>query len=266
MQDVLEKVQVNVPFRTLVNGYFSLFLEKRINPEIGFDCFALDNFTKNDFTDAAGRLKDKGLSITLHAPFFDLRPGAIDERIREASIERLRYIFDIAPYFEPKSIVFHAAFDEKYYISNEERWLENSIKTWSQFLEIALDTDTLIAIENTYEKSPRYLKLLLDYFAENPRLCSCFDTGHCNAFSDAPLEEWIKGIGSHIGQIHVHDNNGLTDQHAPVGDGSFPFVDFFKALKEMEKSPIITLEPHNEAHLWRTLKNIKDMKLLEFIG
>jgi len=42
-----------------------------------------------------------GLKVTFHAPFMDLRPGALDDKIRQASLDRIKEVLDLAPYFHP---------------------------------------------------------------------------------------------------------------------------------------------------------------------
>ena len=263
MREILNAVYVNMPYQMLVDTYLPLLLKEGINPEIGFDCFVLDRYKRSDFNDTAKKLKDQGLSVTFHAPFFDLRPGALDRKVREVTIERLEQVFALVPLFGPKSVVCHASFDEKYYVSKEDEWLENSRETWRHFLRIAGEMDTLIAIENVYETTPLYLKRLLDTFEDSPRISFCFDTGHFNAFSETPLDLWMDELGSYIGQIHLHDNRGGKDDHVAVGEGNFPFNELFQRLKKNRKSPIITLEPHTETTLWRTLEYIEKMNLLE---
>ncbi len=255
-----------MPFRMLVDEYLDRILEKRIRPEIGLDCFALDRFSRNEFQDVADRLHDAGLSITLHAPFFDLAPGALDPKIRGVTIERLEQVFDLVSVFRPLSVVCHAAFDDKRYVANEYAWLENSEDTWGRFLETAAASDAKIVLENVYESGPEFLNLLLEKFQGSQHICCCFDTGHFNAFSQATLEEWMDALGSRIGQIHLHDNYGVTDEHNPVGEGTFPFDRFFALLKKKGIRPIVTLEPHTEKDLWGTLENIGRMKLLDYLG
>jgi len=263
MKDMLGKVQVNMPFQMLIDGYLDTIRKERINPEIGLDCFVLDRFSRNEFCEVADAIHSAGLTVTLHAPFFDLRPGALDRKVREVTRERLRQVFDLVPCFRPSSVVCHAAFDERYYVSHEDQWLENSRGTLGGFIEAAAEMGTLIALENVYETSPLYLSLLLDTFRGSQNICFCFDTGHFNAFSRSSLEEWMDALGSRIGQIHLHDNHGSADEHLPVGEGTFPFSLFFELLKRESTRPIVTLEPHTEENLWRTLKNIRTMKLLD---
>ena len=263
MHDILKKVQVNMPFRMLIDEYLDVILEEGINPEVGLDCFALDHFSRNEFCDVADTLHGAGLSITLHAPFFDLRPGALDRKVREVTMERLRQVFDLVPCFRPRSVVCHSAFDERYYVSHEEQWLENSVDTWSGLMKSVAEGGTQVALENVYENSSKSLGLLLDALGGARNICFCFDTGHFNAFSLTSLDEWMDALGSRIGQVHLHDNHGSTDEHLPVGEGTFPFQRFFELLRQKGVQPIVTLEPHTQEDLWCTLENIKRMELLD---
>jgi sugar phosphate isomerase/epimerase len=193
MLDILKKVQVNVPFHLLYKKHFTIILKKRINPEIGLNYFTLNHFKKEDFFKTANTIIEAGLTITMHAPFMDLRPGAIDPKIRQVSIDRLNQFFELVPYFQPKLVVCHASFDERYYVGSMQRWLENSIETWRQFLPLAREMNTVIALENVYENSSHYLTLLLDSL-NSPHICFCFDAGHFNAFSGTSLEEWMNRL------------------------------------------------------------------------
>jgi sugar phosphate isomerase/epimerase len=261
MQDILKKIQIHMPFSMLQDKYLPMVLRERINPEISFNHETLDRFRPDDYRKVADTLLAAGLTTTIHAPFMDLRPGALDPKIRRATVDRLRQVFDLAPHFRPRSIVCHPSFDGRYYVSTEAQWLEHSIDTWKPFLALAETMDTLIALENVYETDPHILKELLRSL-HSPRICFCFDTGHFNAFAKAPLEDWISQLGPLIGQLHLHDNHGITDEHLPPGEGNFPFRDLFGKLRAMGRRPIITLEAHSEKHLRRSLENIKAMKLL----
>lgn len=261
MQNILEKVQIHIPFHMLRENYLPIVLQQRINPEIGISHETLDHFQAADFKEIAGPILDAGLTTTIHAPFMDLRPGALDPKIRQASADRLRQVFDLAPVFRPRSIVCHPSFDERYYVSTNDLWLENSFATWHPLLALAEEMNTLIALENVYETEPSLLKGLLVSLS-SPHVCFCFDTGHFNAYAVAPLEDWIGQMGPMIGQLHLHDNHGITDEHLPLGEGSFPFHDLLKKLKNIGRKPILTLEAHSESGLRQTLENIRAMNLL----
>jgi len=259
---VLKRVQVNMPFHLLYEKYLPMVVKNGINPEIGFNHVDLERYLIQDFVRVAEVLRDKSLVITFHAPFMDLRPGALDPKIRQVSIDRLLQVFDLVPFFEPKCIVCHPSFDERYYVSTEQKWFENSLDTWKKFLALAEDMGTVIALENVYERTPDPLSRLLNAI-EGPNLFFCFDTGHFNTFSNRDLAAWMKELGPHLGQLHLHDNHADMDAHLPVGDGNFPFPELFAMIREAGIHPIITLEPHSEANLWRSVANIEAMKLLK---
>jgi len=261
MQEILKKVQFHIPFPLLRDKYLPLVLREGINPEIGITFKALDRFQASDFAEVAKALRDAGLSVTIHGPFMDLRPGALDPMIRKVTIDRLKQMFDLAPYFRPRSIVCHPSFDERYYVSTEEEWLQNSVDTWKRFAGVAADMGARIALENIYEKEPRQLHRLLTAL-DSPHIRFCFDTGHFNAFSRAPLEEWLERMGPFIGQLHIHDNHGASDEHLPVGEGNFPFPVFLKYLRDRGLRPIVTVEAHSEKDLWRNVENLQATGLL----
>ncbi len=265
MQDILKHLQVHIPFDQLLQKHFDKVLTERINPEIAFNSAILDEFKEPDYASAAMRLREAGHSITFHGPFMDLRPGAIDAKIRRVSLERFKQVFEIASCFRPRSIVFHPSYDERYYVSSGRKWLENSIDTWMQLVPLAEGLDTRIALENVYEADPGCLGLLLNALPPG-RVGFCFDTGHFNAFAESGLEAWIERLGSRLIEIHLHDNRGALDEHLPVGEGTFPFARLFALPKERKLAPILTVEAHSEKNLARTLANIGSLGILEGFG
>jgi len=261
MQKILKEVHAHMPYE-LLPSYLDLILQKKINPEIYFNHSALDNLDKEECLRIAATLKEAGLKITFHAPFMDLRPGALDKSIRQASLNRIRQAFDLAFIFRPLRIVCHPSFDHRYYVSCDELWLQNSAATWRELLDMAAQADTVIALENTYEKEPSILRRLLEMLPSE-RLCFCFDTGHFNVFSATTLDIWLAELGKYIGQLHLHDNYGKTDEHLPVGNGIFPFARLFQFLREEKINPVITLEAHAASDLQQSATNIEEMGLFK---
>lgn len=242
----------------LLNKYLEMILRQKLNLEIYFHHWALENLDKIQCAETAKVLTGAGLKITFHAPFMDLRPGALDDKIRRTTVDRIKQVFDLAPCFNPIKIVCHASFDERYYVFGDDLWLESSVKTWKEFIALAGDMDTVIALENVYEKDPVILRRLFETLSSE-RICFCFDTGHFNVFSYEPLHVWLKELGKYLGHVHLHDNFGKNDEHLPVGCGTFPFAEFFRSLQKMQTAPTVTLEAHHPDNLWKSLNNIQDM-------
>jgi sugar phosphate isomerase/epimerase len=260
MQDIISKVHVHMPFH-LFPEYKEMILQNRLNLEIYFNHAVLQSMNKKRCRETARIIADAGLKINFHAPFMDLRPGAFDDKIRQASIDRIKQALDLASYFHPLKIVCHASFDEDYYVNSDDLWLDYSVKTWKELAARAKDNNTVIALENIYEKNPYILRRLFEALSSDS-LCFCFDTGHFNVYSYEPLSVWLRELGKYLGHMHLHDNFGRTDEHLPVGSGTFPFNELSQYLRRRKAMPSFTLEAHNQDALWQSLSNIKNMELL----
>ena len=258
---MLRKVHVHMPY-PLLPRHLPMVLEKKLNLEIYFSHIALRSLDKRQCAGIARTLEDAGVKVTFHAPFMDLRPGALDDEIRRASLDRIRQVFDLIPVFQPLKIVCHPSFDQRYYVSCDDLWLENSVHFWRQLIVQAEDGGAVIALENVYEREPGILRRLLEAL-HSRQVCFCFDTGHFNVFARAPLEDWMEQLGRFIGHLHLHDNFGKFDEHLPVGGATFPFGLFFAALKKLDVRPTVTLEAHAEEHLWQSLANLRNSSYLD---
>lgn len=259
--DVVKQIQVHMPFHFLREEYLAAVLAERINPEVAINHRDLDGYPREAFREVGEKLQEAGLRVTIHAPFLDLRPGAIDPQIRRVTTARIRAVLDLAGFFRPVSLVCHAAFDERYYLSGEEQWLHNSVETFQSFLPRARELHCPICVENVYETEPTMLRRLLDGVS-SPYLRFCFDTGHYNVFSAAPVGSWIDMMSPYLAELHIHDNQGIKDQHLPPGEGNFSFPDLFAMLRKRKLTPIVTLETHSVEHFRKAVARIDALGLL----
>jgi len=258
MKEHLKDVHIHIPYRLLLTEHLGKVVELGINPEISFNCVDLDTLSFPRLREIAKVLKDGGLKVTFHAPFMDLRPGAIDPKVRAVTKERLHQVFDLAVYFSPLTIVCHPSFDERYYVSNRDQWLTNSIETWSHFIKFAEEMGTVVALENVYETEPEPLSQLFQALPSK-NLCFCFDTGHFNVFSRSSLDTWMEALSGRLGELHIHDNNGKADDHRPIGTGTFPIKRLFEMLTLRNTYPLYTLEIHAKEDLPTALKNFSNL-------
>jgi sugar phosphate isomerase/epimerase len=250
---VIRHVQVCIPFRLLSEKYLPMIIENRINPEIGIDGKTLDGSSEKEFSRIASILHQEGLSVTLHAPFYDLAPGAMDTLILKATRERLKQIFDLIPLFNPKTLVCHSGYDKKRYYNDQRPWLATSLETWTPLIENLSGTQTVLVIENVYEKNPDILLSLLDGL-DKGKSGFCFDTGHMNAFSDTSMQGWLHTLGPYIRQLHLHDNDGTWDRHWALGAGKIDFEALFEYMNAAAIEPVITVEAHREDWMWSSFE------------
>jgi len=250
MEEIRQSVQVNIPFTMLWDRYAETFLSRRLNPEIGIDAAALDRFSIADFEVMASRMRERGLRVTLHGPFSDLSPGSIDPMIRSVTRKRFEQLLEVVLLYRPMSVVCHAGYEWKRYGYLYDEWFRQSIETWRWFAEKINNCGSRLMLENVYEAGPEDLAPLFKEL-QHHNVGFCLDTGHQAAFSQAPLESWLSGLGRHLSQLHLHDNCGDEDQHLAIGAGQIDFTILFVYLKShfSNSPPLITLEPHTEEAL-----------------
>jgi len=257
MRKIANKVQINIPFCMLWDKYADTFLKYGLNPEIGIDAAALDRFSRVEFSDMARQLLRRGLSITIHGPFFDLSPGSIDSDVRAVTRHRLQQLLDVVPLYKPKTVVCHAGYEWKRYGFVREVWIENSLEMWRWLGENVKAAGSQLMLENVYEKGPGEIRVLLKRLKAQS-VGFCLDTGHQSAFSRDPLTTWLDSLSPFLGQMHLHDNHGIHDDHMALGQGEIDFGTLFRLLKAMKATPpVITLEPHQEDFLEPSLEYLE---------
>jgi sugar phosphate isomerase/epimerase len=245
-QEIIRRIQVNIPFTMMVQkDWLDLFLGLRLNPEIGIDAAALDNFSSDDFAHISKEFKKRGCTITLHAPFLDLSPGSPDTKIREATRLRYQQLIDTIPIFSPISIVCHSGYDDDRYSFCKESWMEYCIETLKWLGDEIYNHGSRMMLENVYETHPDDLLAVINHLNPTHTRC-CLDIGHLTVFGKHPLDVWISTLGPYIGQFHLHDNHGARDNHIGLGEGCIDFKPVFDFIQSMPIPPIITLEPHKK--------------------
>jgi sugar phosphate isomerase/epimerase len=177
MSKLIEKIQVNIPFTMLYDNYLDLFLQHRLNPEIGLDANALEHFSYSDFQSIAEKLKPNAPTITLHGPFLDLSPGSLDPAVRELTKHRFQQMLELVALFKPKAVVCHAGYDRKVYGFHREEWIQNSLTLWSWLAGAIHAEGSILMLENVYEDGPEDMIVLFERL-EQQNIKFCLDTGH----------------------------------------------------------------------------------------
>jgi len=259
-RNLLGRCFVNVPFSRLKSDLLDLVLDHRIRPEIGLEGNVLYDEPPEEFSRIAAILHKADLACTLHAPFHDLVPGALDPEILKATRNKLAKAFALIPVFKPRAVVCHLDFEPDKHRAKEEAWFGHALATWRQLLAVARQHRTEMMLENTYETEPAQLIRMLATL-DSPYARFCLDVGHVMAFAGSSWQQWLPQLEPWLGQIHLHDNDGRTDSHLAVGEGIFDFTGLFDYLRGQGLKPLITLEPHREEGLATSLANIHRLGL-----
>lgn len=130
-------------------------------------------------------------------------------------------------------------------IGHEEESKEINLRFFRTLLPYAKKLGITICFENmpflkhsfaTPEKTLEFIREIND---ENFKFC--LDTGHCAVFGISPAEA-ARAAGKDLAVIHVHDNDGTSDNHDVPFSGVIDWADFYAALNEIGFDGIFSLE------------------------
>ncbi|MFA5032143.1 MAG: sugar phosphate isomerase/epimerase [bacterium] len=227
--------------------------------EKGFKCVEINQTNPAFFPEKYSpqqrkKLKDSNFPILFHAPeslsLFNLHKNVLNE-----ILARIYEVIDFAGEIGAKGVTLHLgtaftiSIDGKavpiqgILTSEYKNTLEYALK---QLIEYAKGKVKL-CIENTvsfrYDISQQLLKELL---AEN--LWLTWDLGHTNRKGNKIIDEKFFGeFVNKVNTVHIHDNNGIEDEHKVPGTGILDFERYFKILKPVKPYLILEVRPINKA-------------------
>jgi sugar phosphate isomerase/epimerase len=227
--------------------------------EKGFRCIEINQtnpafFPEKYSPNQRKKLKDSNFPILLHAPeslsLFNLHKNVLNE-----ILERICEVIDFAGEIGAKGVTLHlgAAFTisidgkavpiQDILISEYKDTLEYALKRLIEYAQ----GKVRLCIENTvafrYDISQQVLKKLL---SEN--LWLTWDIGHTNKFENKIGDEkFFNKFIDKVNTAHIHDNNGIEDEHKVPGKGIIDFEYYFKILKPIKPYLILEVRPIDRA-------------------
>ena len=102
------------------------------------------------------------------------------------------------------------------------------LEALGQAVRVAEKVGVNIALENT--RFPDYNKYIYDNLPSE-RLTLCYDTGHEHCFTKG--RDILAEFGSRLTTTHIHDNDGVTDEHHVMGEGNIDFAPIFARLRKL---------------------------------
>ena len=178
-------------------------------------------------------------SVSLHGPFLDLNPMTFDSRIRQVVLDRFAQAYDAAFKLNAKRIVFHSGMIPTVYFL--EGWTERMISFWEDFLPGR--TDIPVCMENVLDREyDPFLKIAEALKDKFPSFGICLDAAHAHCYSSHPELVWAEALRGYIRHLHLHDNNGLSDQHLSLGEGNLQWEKVTRVLLESQPGLTVTVE------------------------
>jgi len=208
----------------------------------------------------------------MHAPFpFYVKNEFGNEYVMRA----VRKCIMIAGYLDCPYVIVHPAFlgyDDQ--LSPEDEWKIN-IERYSALIEDCKKYHVTVCLENMFTghngrvvqaicsdmaEAARYIDALNEIAGEKC-FAFCLDIGHL-ALLGRNIYTSICQIGKHIETLHIHDNNGMSDQHLFPYMGIIDWNAFCRGLKEVGYKGALSFETFNALNVFDRELHADALKLL----
>ncbi len=186
-------------------------------------------------------LAERSLATFTHGPFLGLDIASLDAHIAEYSAACLARGLEVTAGLGGPVMVIHTNYSPRFSRAGLREWLGNWSERMGPILEKARGLGVRVALENVWEERPETLARLIGVLPGRDAMV-CLDTGHIAAFSRLPAARWWELLGERVIALHLHDNDGLSDDHLPPGDGIFDFPSLVGILRRREALPLMTFE------------------------
>jgi sugar phosphate isomerase/epimerase len=161
------------------------------------------------------------LVLTLHLPFSDLNLGSLNYPIWKETIRQMTKCIERASDFVELAVIHPGHLSPLGMQLPDMAW-QQSIDGLRAVCDFADDFGINIGVENmvnmphVFGKQPgEILGMIESLKRENAGLT--LDMGHANTNGNVP--DFLKDL-SRVVHVHLHDNNGKSDEHLELGKGS----------------------------------------------
>jgi hypothetical protein len=214
----------------------------------------------------------------IHLPYNG--QGPTKNVLDQNEINRLEQCLEITAIYEPEHLIGHAEFKslndsasgprkfigqkngplDDYFHEPSEEFLDSSLSWWNRVLKAS---KARLYLENTFEHSPLPICRVVDLLG--PQSGFCLDIGHWFHYAMGKhwnnFPEWIDLSGPRLTHLHLHDNNGDSDQHLGLGQGKINLPMIWEILKKLSPHPTGTLENHRAEGLLHSLAYLENNPL-----
>lgn len=199
----------------------------------------------NQFSDS---INSANLKVRAHGRFWDLNPVSLYPKMRQLTLEQTIESIDACDEINGEIVTIHPGRcwfrGDKELFQKSKNWFQDYLKKTSNHakekgIKIAIETGSHNA---DYPKNPTELLESVKPFEE---VGITLDAGHLflAAKERNKSEKWIADIVEMVKDelinVHLHDNQGISDDHLPPGRGKIKFNKIIQALEKHYDGPLI---------------------------
>lgn len=216
----------------------------------------------DDFINFYLRLNRNRSNDTLHGVFFDITVHSDDPLIREISSRRIHQSMDIARALGVRGVIFHtnyiANFSNETYYNN---WLQRNVSFFTALSDEYPKQQ--IYMENMFDLTPELFLSFGKAVEHCPNIHLCLDVAHA-FLSNTAMDDWMKASAPYVRHLHLNDNDGVSDLHAPVGSVSIDWMLFDSVIRSCGITPSVLIETSSVEKQRSSLEYMKANHIFPF--
>ena len=214
----------------------------------GFDWFEIGLDWKRNYNlkpEVIKKIKEisqeNKIRLIVHTPFY-LPTSTMLPEIKKGVIENAGKAIIFANKVGSDRLTIHSGYREMPRRANIRLCYDSLIENLREIVKIGKQYKINICLENSNKHTLLLCserKDFLNVLNQVKGLKATLDVGHANTTNIKPAQ-YFNGVKNFIMDMHVHDNNGKSDEHKCLGGGNVDFQKlFFKCKKENYFGPFI---------------------------
>ena len=201
------------------------------------------------------------LQVIAHLPYLDVNLASLNTEIASASANSLQKWISTASQMNVDILVSHVGrLSNNYPATYLKSARQNAIHSVHRLAGTAKGWGLRFTVENDHTSPNHILAGRADEvknFAEEVDCGVTFDVGHANTIAEP--SSFIPVLNGLIANVHIHDNDGGSDQHLPIGRGNIDFPEVLRGLKENDYDGPLIIEAHSLKDLSSNLNRLRNM-------
>jgi sugar phosphate isomerase/epimerase len=207
----------------------------------------LDGEGWNDFhlriDSLASILNKKNVGYSVHVPVWDANLTSESAHLRNAVLDSYKAAIILASRIKAKHVVLHTGWCADPHFSKEtgRNRARSSLET---LVDFNASYGQLLLVENIGSDAASLFteKQFIDFLGGFPAdLGYVVDIGHAH-INGWRIESLLHELGEKLYALHLHDNDGLKDIHAPIGEGNIDWEMVLKAAMNTNRDLSLILE------------------------
>jgi sugar phosphate isomerase/epimerase len=205
-------------------------------------------------------LLDKGAGLTIHAPIIDISLGSTNHRIRKLSIQHIFEAAELALKLGASIVVVHGGmgvltmppgswsagrFRDSYQarqarLSKVHDLVVESVREIAdRYPSVTIGLENLVYPHELYRFPEEMLALTAQI--DRPNVGLTLDIGHAATVGQEAVG-FLNAVKEELVHVHMHDNNGVRDEHLPLGKGQIDYRSFLATLSDIRYEGAVAFE------------------------